>query len=283
MLIFIGAGKRNRTSDLLITNQLLYQLSYPGAGWKVYSRMGWSHKRYSFCREVWVNCVFGLDKDKNMAVQQVKRLLQLSSLCFVLVGCTVPTMQMQHYPNPQQQQQFKSLGTLTVNQFNDARPASELIVLKSIYTKPTAPLVFSSSANPSMPEFLQQVMIEEAGFSGLFSVKPTQAEYQLDGTIYSAFIAESMNDDVAYYTPMPGGGAVPRFGSHYIAAVDFGYTLKRNNKIIQTGRLKLHRSKPAEISFSVGQEVNQQAEFLDQVITAAVQQMLKNIADKQSN
>ena len=29
-----GAGKRNRTSDLLITNQLLYRLSYSGVGWK---------------------------------------------------------------------------------------------------------------------------------------------------------------------------------------------------------------------------------------------------------
>ena len=27
-----GAGSRNRTRDLLITNQLLYQLSYAGAG-----------------------------------------------------------------------------------------------------------------------------------------------------------------------------------------------------------------------------------------------------------
>ncbi len=27
-----GAGKRNRTSDLLITNQLLYRLSYSGVG-----------------------------------------------------------------------------------------------------------------------------------------------------------------------------------------------------------------------------------------------------------
>ena len=27
---FIGAGKRARTADLLITNQLLYQLSYAG-------------------------------------------------------------------------------------------------------------------------------------------------------------------------------------------------------------------------------------------------------------
>ena len=28
---FYGAGSRTRTGDLLITNQLLYQLSYPGA------------------------------------------------------------------------------------------------------------------------------------------------------------------------------------------------------------------------------------------------------------
>ena len=28
----VGAGKRTRTADLLITNQLLYQLSYPGTG-----------------------------------------------------------------------------------------------------------------------------------------------------------------------------------------------------------------------------------------------------------
>ena len=28
----IGAGKRNRTPDLLITNELLYRLSYSGAG-----------------------------------------------------------------------------------------------------------------------------------------------------------------------------------------------------------------------------------------------------------
>ena len=30
MLDFIDAGARNRTADLLITNQLLYQLSYTG-------------------------------------------------------------------------------------------------------------------------------------------------------------------------------------------------------------------------------------------------------------
>ena len=32
MLDYNGAGERNRTSDLLITNQLLYQLSYNGIG-----------------------------------------------------------------------------------------------------------------------------------------------------------------------------------------------------------------------------------------------------------
>ncbi|CDI01232.1 hypothetical protein BN873_150020 [Candidatus Competibacter denitrificans Run_A_D11] len=31
----IGAGKRNRTSDLLITNQLLYRLSYSGEIYEV--------------------------------------------------------------------------------------------------------------------------------------------------------------------------------------------------------------------------------------------------------
>ena len=30
-----GAGKRNRTSDLLITNQLLYRLSYSGVGRRI--------------------------------------------------------------------------------------------------------------------------------------------------------------------------------------------------------------------------------------------------------
>ena len=29
-MLFRSAGTRNRTADLLITNQLLYQLSYPG-------------------------------------------------------------------------------------------------------------------------------------------------------------------------------------------------------------------------------------------------------------
>ncbi len=29
-ICFNGAGERNRTSDLLITNQLLYRLSYTG-------------------------------------------------------------------------------------------------------------------------------------------------------------------------------------------------------------------------------------------------------------
>ncbi|MDB5895888.1 MAG: hypothetical protein JWQ88_3419 [Rhodoferax sp.] len=29
-LIFIGAGEMNRTPDLLITNELLYRLSYTG-------------------------------------------------------------------------------------------------------------------------------------------------------------------------------------------------------------------------------------------------------------
>ena len=33
-----GAVERSRTSDLLITNQLLYQLSYNGTGRAVYDR-----------------------------------------------------------------------------------------------------------------------------------------------------------------------------------------------------------------------------------------------------
>lgn len=35
----IGAGKRSRTSDLLITNQLLYQLSYAGPA--VFQKTDW--------------------------------------------------------------------------------------------------------------------------------------------------------------------------------------------------------------------------------------------------
>ena len=31
-LIFFGAGEMNRTPDLLITNELLYRLSYTGTG-----------------------------------------------------------------------------------------------------------------------------------------------------------------------------------------------------------------------------------------------------------
>jgi hypothetical protein len=33
LLYYDGAGRRIRTDDLLITNQLLYQLSYAGAIW----------------------------------------------------------------------------------------------------------------------------------------------------------------------------------------------------------------------------------------------------------
>ena len=31
--LLAGAGEMNRTPDLLITNELLYQLSYTGEGW----------------------------------------------------------------------------------------------------------------------------------------------------------------------------------------------------------------------------------------------------------
>jgi hypothetical protein len=36
---YFGAGSRNRTRDLLITNQLLYQLSYAGAQ-AIFARIG---------------------------------------------------------------------------------------------------------------------------------------------------------------------------------------------------------------------------------------------------
>jgi hypothetical protein len=39
-LVFIGAGSRIRTDDLLITNQLLYQLSYAGISLGKYSLKG---------------------------------------------------------------------------------------------------------------------------------------------------------------------------------------------------------------------------------------------------
>ena len=37
---YSGAGETNRTPDLLITNQLLYQLSYTGISWQVYGALG---------------------------------------------------------------------------------------------------------------------------------------------------------------------------------------------------------------------------------------------------
>jgi hypothetical protein len=42
-IVFIGAGEWTRTTDLLITNQLLCQLSYAGAGVAVVSSIakGW--------------------------------------------------------------------------------------------------------------------------------------------------------------------------------------------------------------------------------------------------
>ena len=39
LLFFNGAGDRSRTDDLLITNQLLYQLSYAGDG--MHCSEGW--------------------------------------------------------------------------------------------------------------------------------------------------------------------------------------------------------------------------------------------------
>ena len=42
-----GAGTRIRTGDLLITNQLLYQLSYAGKGWDSSSRV--AHAQSGMC------------------------------------------------------------------------------------------------------------------------------------------------------------------------------------------------------------------------------------------
>ena len=41
-VLLFGAGNRNRTYDLIITNDALYQLSYPGAGadFKALARVG---------------------------------------------------------------------------------------------------------------------------------------------------------------------------------------------------------------------------------------------------
>ena len=39
-IVIIGAGETIRTSDLLITNQLLYQLSYTGNGGALYGQSG---------------------------------------------------------------------------------------------------------------------------------------------------------------------------------------------------------------------------------------------------
>ena len=44
-LLFYGAGERSRTPDLLITNQLLYQLSYTGAGQSIDKGVGRNNLR----------------------------------------------------------------------------------------------------------------------------------------------------------------------------------------------------------------------------------------------
>jgi hypothetical protein len=40
--MMIGAGEEIRTPDPRITNALLYQLSYPGEGAKVYGKKPWA-------------------------------------------------------------------------------------------------------------------------------------------------------------------------------------------------------------------------------------------------
>ena len=45
-----GAGERSRTLDLLITSQLLYQLSYTGTVFKKWWRMTGSNRRPSACK-----------------------------------------------------------------------------------------------------------------------------------------------------------------------------------------------------------------------------------------
>ena len=51
-----GAGKRNRTSDLLITNQLLYRLSYSGVKGKEFRRARRASARGRSARRDFLAC-----------------------------------------------------------------------------------------------------------------------------------------------------------------------------------------------------------------------------------
>ena len=46
-----GADERTRTADLLITNQLLYQLSYVGSGVRILGEGSEGYKASGLCRD----------------------------------------------------------------------------------------------------------------------------------------------------------------------------------------------------------------------------------------
>ncbi len=64
-MLAIGAGERIRTSDLLITNQLLYRLSYTGGAFEIIGANPGQSQRLKLSQkfEMWCLCTPGADSD----------------------------------------------------------------------------------------------------------------------------------------------------------------------------------------------------------------------------
>lgn len=210
-------------------------------------------------------------------------LLGLAAL--TLSACTTtttPTMQLIHGGSVGKT--YNNLGTITVNQFLDQRSNSEQVNHStSSQLMPFAyGIVYSGQTIPSIPQYLQQSISQEAQQTGIFTPAKNTGQYTMSGNITSLYVSykgEAINLPVTLNgnsTPVTLGG-YPSFTAVVKYHVDIYQGNQRvfSKNVDETYTQKVY----TDMSGASAQDISSQAQaVLDQTVTRSIKDLFDSIS-----
>jgi len=212
----------------------------------------------------------------------------------ILSGCaakTIPLMKLQKKYNPEVTK-FESLGTITIEEFEDKRPSEEKVKDQKFKG---GWQVWSGATDPELINYFSSIINRECEKSGLFSISDS-ADYKLKGNINSLKVIRrpGVMGTVAGYVILGGSillyvdpvtallvdlvalGMVIGNTNPQAVYVDFDAELYKDGIPIWQGQIK-KKMKGRDWFASIESVSNKGALMLDKLITISVKQMLSEI------
>jgi len=222
------------------------------------------------------------------------RVIIIITAISILSGCaarTIPLMKLQNNYNPDVTN-FESLGTITIEEFEDKRPSDEKIKNQKFQSNWQ---VWSGETEPQLIDFFSTIVNRECEKSGIFSLS-SSGEYELRGKINSLKVMRRVGImqtiagymtigavAVVYVNPISAIlidvvaiGMITASTSPVVASIDFEAQLFKDNSLVWEGNIR-KKIKGSNWSSSPESISKKGSLIIDKLLTLSAKKMLSEI------